>query len=524
MDLLKNLTGIGGAGCREVTIDPSRVQRDEFEAAAEWVNVLWSPEGLVANLGPTWYMVHDPRFLAIERMWAREDNGMLGGTVRRGVSVIQALDLHSTIKVVEDPQLYSEMLAEGRHFLSVCSASGIDVDSTRNPQVAESLVRLECPNYVRRDGSLNNEAHDLIHMMVLGLLPLVRDYARQAYSLDWVRMDTGEVVHQGEVIWDPEQEMQIPIIAVEVDTIHKALIMRAQVRTTAMRLMRDFPGMSDKDFESVRLTDSESDLLCRLLFSVGYDKIYTILPQVMSLINAAVDYPYEDRESRELQCCVKKTSDFAERMASGEIEAILTPIEDNPEARPDPSMVLGQISRNPYLHEVFQALQNSAERGSDEAQDLLVRLMDSGGTNTMWSDVDAYLLNRGAHPKQNVFEAREILSISEANRLRMALAELDVDDPTTDESRFLTATEIDRAMEVRSYVGSTPVEYLAKAVLRRGVEAPTQELVALVNNLKWDSRTKGVVTHQETYSSGEITAVQVKTTDMFCLDIIRPKA
>ena len=529
MDPFRNLVGIGGAGCREVTVDPSRVQAEEFETAKVFAQVIWGPEGYAEMLGPTWYLVHDPRFLKIERMWARETAGMLGGVVRRGISIVKALDLASNIKVIEDPELYSEMLAEGRHFRDVVLAAGLDVKAPEiDPECAERLVRQECPNYIRRNGELNDTALDLIAMLQAGLVSLVDDYAHLAYSRDWIRMDTNRVVAKDEVIWDPMSGSQVPIIAVEVDTIHKALIMRAQVRTTALRLMKGFPGIKWEDFETTTLTDSESDQLCQLLFNTEYDKLYKALPDVLNLIKKAQVIPYDQREHNELAELASTAADFMVKLQSGEIEPIITSLEEDPNAAVDPGEFLNAISNNPYLNQTFTALQNLGERGDAEAEALSIQLFEQGGTDVLWGKVDELLLDRKAHPKQDVFEGKVTLTDFQKVYLREAFEGSDdaiqVTDPETDEPRLLTTEEIDKVIDVAAYSASRNPRYMAMAVVRRGLDAPSAELADLADSIQVDTespraeRQVHVVEETNMRPEPKATGTQAEGTDAFYLD------
>lgn len=468
-DPFNNFFNIGGGGTREVIVDPARVTQEEFEAAKTFANVLWGTDGLAECLGPSWFLVHDPRFLALERLWAREEVGMFGGMKRTGISFVTALDNRSQIKMIEDPELYSEMLAEGRHFLKVCLDRGVDPRTLQDdPALIEQLVAQECSNYQRRDGSWNDAAKRLKTMLAAGLVGLVADYAEIAYSQDWVRMDTGEVVNKNEEIWDDESGMMVPTAAVEVDTIHKALVMRAMIRTTALRLMKGFPGVDWKEFEETKLTDSESDTLCQLLFKVDYDKLYTVLPEIMHMVKRAQVVPFEARESEDLTTLSQRAQAFIADMKSGKIEPIITPIEENPEAAKDPGVFLLQIQRNPYCASVFQAIQNLSERGDEEANSLSEQLITSGGSTDMWTKVEDWLQAKGLHPKQDVLEGRQTFSDVLKARLRDALAEVEivVEGTEVDEVHFLEPEQIELTLEALRYVWN-PEEPARVAVAAR---------------------------------------------------------
>lgn len=487
-DPFRNLLGIGGAGCREIYVDPERVTKEEFEAAALFTDVIFGAEGLAAMLGPTWNLVHDPRFLAIERLWAKEEQGMFGGVRLKGISVIQALDQKTTIKVIEDPELYSEMLAEGRHFRDVVIARGEDPQAPINETRAWDLVAQECPNYQRRSGDWNDEAKLLAAMLQAGLVAMIDDYAEVAYSRDWIRMDTGEVCGKDEVFWG-SNGMQVPVVAVEVDTIHKALIMRAQVRATALRLMKSHPGIKWEEFEATRLTDAESDKLCILLFGVDYDKLYTVMPEILQLIREAQTVPYERREAAQMRFHAATSRETIEKLKSGEIEPIITPIEVNPDAKPDPGTFLMQLSSNPYIKEVFQTVQLMAEKeGNAEAAELATAAFSEGMKESFWSKVDDFLLAAGRHPKQHVFEGRLELSDFDRHGFTLELKNVAIpyiDDEEQDQTRPLTDEEIELALKVYTLTGVRDMA-ITGVVVGTSPGATTAELVAKVNDIRFE--------------------------------------
>lgn len=486
-DPFRNLLGIGGAGCREIYVDPERVTKEEFEAAALFTDVIFGAKGLAAMLGPTWNLVHDPRFLAIERLWAKEEQGMFGGVRLKGISVIQALDQKTTIKVIEDPELYSEMLAEGRHFRDVVIARGLDPQTPIDETRAWDLVAQECPNYQRRSGDWNDEAKLLAAMLQAGLVAMIDDYAEVAYSRDWIRMDTGEVCGKDEVFWG-SNGMQVPVVAVEVDTIHKALIMRAQVRATALRLMKSHPGIKWEEFEATRLTDAESDKLCILLFGVDYDKLYTVMPEILQLIREAQTVPYERREAAQMRFHAATSRETIEKLKSGEIEPIITPIEVNPDAQVDPGAFLLQLGQNPYIKETFMALQLMAEKDQNpEAVALATAAFQEGLRESFWGKVDDFLLEHGRHPKQHVFEGR--LELSPADRLKFTteLTEVRIpyiDENEDDQTRVLTEEEIELSLKVHTFTGLRDMALIAQVVAAHP-GSPVTELVDLARSANW---------------------------------------
>ena len=480
--LFDKILGIGGGGLQQVVVDPERVTKEEYETAQTMTNIIWGTEGLVACLGPAWSLVHDPRFLRIERGWVKDEEGMFGGKKAGGITVLTALDLRSKISLVEDPVLYSEMLAEGRHFRDVCLKQGLDPKTLhKDPVLITSCIASECPNYFRRNGSMNPEGEKLEKLLQQDIVGLVDDYAELAYSRDWIRMDTEEVCRKDEIFWDEASGMMVPVIAVEVDSIHKAIVMRAMVRTTALRMMQQFPGIKKEDFESITLTDNESDLLCQLIFKADYDKMYTIMPEVMMLIQRAQRIPYEDRLDTELNTMAVDAKVFHTKLKSGEIEPILTPIEESEVV--NPKVFLEQVAGNTYLREVFQLVQDRAERGDEKCEELLKVVIDSGGNYAAWGAIDDFLLAEGTHPHQHIYEGHLKLTPGEEAEVRATLKAADIVIEHDHDDDVIMHLEdgplLDRAVQTFTFIGTPDYLEDIAVVVYRNDEAPVQALVEI---------------------------------------------
>lgn len=461
------ILNIGGGGIKEITVDPSRVTEEEFEAAKLFTDVLWGSGGLAECLGPSWSLVHDPRFMKIERIWdsATRKKGMFGGVVGGATEEVMGLDLISRISLILDPALYAEILGEGRHFRDAAMAMGVDVHGLcRDRDAIWRLIGQECPNYQRRNGSWNIEAERLFNLLEADLTGLIDDYAEVAYSRDWIRMDTGEVVHSKDTIEDPEVGMNVPIVAVEVDSLHKAIHMRAMIRTTALRLMKNLPGFKPGEIEKIQLTDCESDTVCQLLFKVDYNKLYTVLPEILNLLNRARQAPLDERERRDLRTLFNSAREFQAKMASGEIQPIITEIKES--EHPDIFHFITQI-QSPYNRAIYSAADALALKGDDTAAALLKTLADGGATLPQWKAVEDYLQSIKAHPYQNVVEGRVILNPEDQERLTEEFKKEVV--AVGDKGTYLNEEQVQVALEVYTYLDMDAlIPGIAQEVVVRG--------------------------------------------------------
>jgi hypothetical protein len=396
MDPLRTLLNLTD-GKRQYVIDSDHVTQEEFEAAACMADVLWGHQGLAEMLGSTWRMVHDPRFLAVERCGIYEQRNMFSpdGT-QIGVQTVRSSDLFSQSGSIDDMTIYAELLGEGRHLKKVVEAKGWDPSLALSEDQVWQLIRQECPNYQRRDGSWNRAATVLHELLVAGLVSLVTDYAELAYCTDWINVDTQEVVEPGKRLMIREDdgfeaEDETPVMAAEVDSLYKALTLRAQVRMTAYKLLKQFPGLKGKELEDLAFTDLESDRICQILFTTPFDKLYTAMPPIVGIVQTAKSRSYAERMSEETAQLRTESQEFNAKLKSGEIAQIVTPIEEAPDD--DPSVFFAQLTQNPYYAGLFQALQKLEAKGSTEATALAEELLACKGTGDVWGRISKLVTN-----------------------------------------------------------------------------------------------------------------------------------
>src|SRR5271156_1122256 len=117
-DLLKRVFGMMQDRVRIYQIAEEReVMRDEFEYCQVMFQVVFGDKGFAETLGPTWRMIHDPRFIAIENMMVQERKAIFGGDARIGRQYFN--DDGAMNSTVSDLEKYSEILGEGRNFHNV---------------------------------------------------------------------------------------------------------------------------------------------------------------------------------------------------------------------------------------------------------------------------------------------------------------------------------------------------------------------------------------------------------------------
>jgi hypothetical protein len=123
---IRRLLGIINDGKRvyQISQADSEVSREEFEYSRIMYEVVFGERGYAETLGPTWAMVHDPRFNRIEGCFVIDRKAMFGGDARLGKQFINDKGMFSS--TVNDLEQYSEILAEGRHFIESLWAFAVE--------------------------------------------------------------------------------------------------------------------------------------------------------------------------------------------------------------------------------------------------------------------------------------------------------------------------------------------------------------------------------------------------------------
>jgi hypothetical protein len=115
-----SLFGLLDGNMRRYAVKEGEVDATQIEYCQAVYPALFGPKGLADTLGPTWQMVHDPRFTVMEESFIREmqvSNGDSGlRTVEEGVLVQDANGFFTGGD--KSLETYSEILGEGRHYIS----------------------------------------------------------------------------------------------------------------------------------------------------------------------------------------------------------------------------------------------------------------------------------------------------------------------------------------------------------------------------------------------------------------------
>jgi hypothetical protein len=123
MDRLRNVLGLQDDGKRVYQLKEGEVAKADFEYCQVLNQILFSETGLAATLGPTWKMIHDPRFAALEKVFVIKRAGKTGGDASIG---IQRQQKDGTFDgSMAGMEQISEILSEGRNMIDFLRARAI---------------------------------------------------------------------------------------------------------------------------------------------------------------------------------------------------------------------------------------------------------------------------------------------------------------------------------------------------------------------------------------------------------------
>jgi len=400
---LRTLLGLLDDDKRVYRFEDGEVDREEFKYSQLMFNYLFDEEkGLVATLGPTWNMVHDPRFNKIENCFIRRRKNMFSpGDTVIGQKIVTGAFAGFAVDVTELEQ-YSTIIGEGRHFRKVIlegTISDEDGDVCRpktfvqeSDETVWKLVRQECPNFFTREGKPNREASKLFNILKEDLVGLIDDYAEIPLADEWINSESNEVFEQDS--WDNET----PVIYLEVDQLEKALTVRGSLRVTAARIL-DRLGFSKHISGGERLTSAETDELLRMVYTSNWpDDRMELSLRIIQFVTAKNAVPFEEREKQQLMTASERSKEIIEKIKSGEIKQI-TRETDAGDATDDhtgldaeaieSAQIIKDIQDNPYKRDLFFML-TDAEKLAELHKRTRENAIETARLSALNNGVDVY--------------------------------------------------------------------------------------------------------------------------------------
>jgi hypothetical protein len=284
------------------------VLRDEFQYCQVMYQIVFGDKGFAETLGPTWRMIHDPRFVAIENMMVQERKAIFGGDARVGRQYFNDDGVMNS--TVSDLEKYAELLGEGRNFYNVlvhpdkncqmrmwleriytgytnikphygfaCTCKGAATSPTEFHKAPEediwALIKQECPNRSYTQGGNKTAYGKLMYNLIRAdLVGLIADYAETPLIDSYVYLRDHGVVTGTETVASIDPHGQdAPRVLQEVDILEQALTHRATLRVTAYKILKRI-GFEQKLAQiagpNFELTDMERDELLRMVYESNY--------------------------------------------------------------------------------------------------------------------------------------------------------------------------------------------------------------------------------------------------------------
>src|SRR5271157_3660278 len=314
-DILKRVFGMLTDKVRVYQILEEReVTQSEFEYCQIMFNIVFGEKGIAETLGPTWHMIHDPRFNVIEGLMIVDRHAIFGGDARLGKQYIG--DDGTANTTISDLEKYAEILCEGRNFHNVLvhpdakcqkrmwlerifkgftnikpySAFGCTCDTYKrdhrlgdedpttfkdaNEVVVWDLIKQECPNRgFRSTGEPLPYGTLMFNLIRADLIGLIHDYAETPLIDSYVFLRDHGVVQAPEAVDNVDPwGLEAPRVLQEIDILEQALTHRAAMRVVAYKLLKKigFENMLSQHYPDFQLTDLERDELLRLIYTSDY--------------------------------------------------------------------------------------------------------------------------------------------------------------------------------------------------------------------------------------------------------------
>jgi len=363
-----------------IQADDQEVTQEEYEYCQIITGYLFDEHiGVVKTLGPTWEMVHDPRFREIECCFVCDRKALFGGDARYGKQFVTTSGVFSSS--TGDLEQYAEILENGRHFAEVVRKEGYDPKMffTQPDVTIWQFIKQECPNYFSKEAGLPNKlAKSIFACIKCDLLGLIVDYAEVANIQEWIHIDTGVVV---EDITTVEVTEHNPIVWQEVDLLEKALTFRTLLRVTAARILEKMEITKWAEEENWTLTEFERDAVLQMVYQGNYpDNKIAIFTSVVGYIASANKRPYEEREAEQLRNSVERSQEVVTALKNGTRQPITRYTEPEAEVTMDPHAVLvNEILSNPLKKDLFMLYQAAEEDKDPGVADLLAHIFEAPG-------------------------------------------------------------------------------------------------------------------------------------------------
>lgn len=426
MENLKRILGMLGDEKRIYQIhEENEVDREEFQYCQLMHQLVFGEKGFAETLGPTWNMIHDPRFMIIEGKFILNRHAIFGGDARLGKQYIS--DDGTFTSSVVDLEQYAEILGEGRNFHNVlvhpnekCQVrlwlerihrghtsvrphlslkcycpEDEKVDPSTFWNVPASLVwkfiLQECPNRgFDKLGKATAYGQLMFDLIRVDLVGLIHDYAETPLIDSYIYLrDNGVVVSAEKIEHIDPHGVDHQRVLQELDILEQALTHRATLRATAAKILKSL------GFEShlqkltsegeLELTDVERDDLLRLVYTSNYpDDKTELISRLLMFISTRLKRPFSERLEMHLAMAKEASQAVIDDLKHGVIKPInhyTEPVLEIPDDVGESEVMkyaamLDALTKNPLKGELFQVYVAAELDGEIGVLDLLTPIFD----------------------------------------------------------------------------------------------------------------------------------------------------
>jgi hypothetical protein len=428
VDNLKRIFGLVEDGKRIYRIyEENEVQREEFAYCQLMHEIVFGDKGFVQTLGPTWELIHDPRFTAIENQFIVNRHAIFGGDARLGKQYIN--DDGTFSSSVADLEQYAEILGEGRNFHNVlahpdelcavrrwleriyhgytlvkphlslrCICNKADKRDPSAFKDADSgeiwkLLGQECPNRAfTKAGAPTAYGNLMFGLIRADLVGLVHDYAETPLIDSYIYLhDSGVVVSAADVQKLDPHGVDHQRVLQEIDILEQALTHRATLRVTAAKVLKNMQveeqlqKLREPDGNLLQLTDMERDELLRIVYTSKWpDEKLSLVTALFGFLAGRAKHPFAQRESRQLQDAKARSAAVIAGLKDGSVQPINHYTEPTLEIPADLqegdvmqyAAMLDSLTKNPFKGLLFQVYVAAEQEGEHGALDVLSPIFD----------------------------------------------------------------------------------------------------------------------------------------------------
>lgn len=427
MENLKRIFGMLDDNKRIYRIyEETEVQREEFHYCQLMHEIVFGDRGFVQTLGPTWNLIHDPRFTAIENQFVVNRRAVFGGDARLGKQYIN--DDGTFTSSVTDLEQYAEILGEGRNFHNVlthpdegcpvrrwlerifkgytlvrphlslnCTCEGCATEPTTFKDAPDedvwNLLRQECPNRAfDRTGAPTAYGTLMYSLIRSDLIGLIHDYAETPLIDSYIYLQNNGVVVAPEDVQklDPHGVDHQRVLQ-EIDILEQALTHRATLRVTAVKVLKSLgfeqflKSVHDKTGTGVELTDIERDELLRIVYTSKWpDEKTQLVLNLTGFIASCTRHALDERQAKQLEDASNRSLEVIEDLKHGIIQPInhyTEPVMEIPADLAESEVmryaaVLDALTKNPLKGLLFQIYAAAEAEGEVGVLDILTPIFD----------------------------------------------------------------------------------------------------------------------------------------------------